>query len=207
MAFTFQEIQALPSYKKFLILFALLLILFGLFFYFIYMPKLDEVTDLKKQTRALEQQLVKKRRVVRNIEQFRKKYSELLEKYKESLRQLPDKDMIDMILRDIAKFEQEENLESILFKPGKELKREFYAVVPVNIQVKGTYRQIGKFFQDIANLPRIVNVRNFKLMNPKNIGGNIVITANCSIETYRYIPKPKKTTHKKGSRKNVRRKK
>jgi len=207
MALTFQDIRALPFYKKFLIIFLILALLFGLFYYFIYMPKTAEVADLKNKLSVLDRQLFKKRKLVRNIKQFKKEYAVLKVKLEKSLRQLPNKEMIDMILRDIAKFERRENLESILFKPGKEVRQGFYAVVPIGVQVKGTYHKIGKFFQDIVNLPRIVNIRGFKFTKPKDLDGIIFLTADCSIETYRYIPERERAPKKKGRKKNARSKK
>jgi len=207
MAMTFRDIQELPFHKKFLILIIILAVLFGLFYYFIYMPKLDEVASLRSQLRRLDQQVIQKRKLVKNIKQFRKEYALLKKKLDESLRQLPNKEMIDMILMDIAKFERRENLESILFKPKKEVKRDFYAVVPVQLQIRGTYHQIGKFFEDIVNLPRIVNVKGYTFSKPKDVEGLILLTANCAIETYRYIPESERTPKKTGRKKNVRKKK
>ncbi len=207
MALTFQDIQDLPFYKKFLILIVILAILFGLFYYFIYMPKLDEIASLRSQLRRLDQQVIQKRKLVKNITQFRKEFALLKKKFDESLRQLPNREMIDRILMDIAKFERKENLESILFKPKNEIKKGFYAVVPVQIQIRGTYHQIGKFFDDIANLPRIVNVKGYKFTKPKDEGGIVLLTADCAIETYRYIPESERTPKKTGRRKNVRKKK
>lgn len=207
MALTFQDIQDLPFYKKFLILIVILTILFGLFYYFIYMPKLDEIASLRSQLRRLDQQVIQKRKLVRNIAQFRKEFALLKKKFNESLRQLPNREMIDRILMDIAKFERKENLESILFKPKNEIKKGFYAVVPVQIQIRGTYHQIGKFFEDIANLSRIVNVKGYKFTKPKDEDGIVLLTADCAIETYRYIPESERAPKKTGRRKNVRKKK
>ena len=207
MALTFQDIQDLPFYKKFLILIVILMILFGLFYYFIYMPKLDEIASLRSQLRRLDQQVIQKRKLVRNIAQFRKEFALLKKKFNESLRQLPNREMIDRILMDIAKFERKENLESILFKPKNEIKKGFYAVVPVQIQIRGTYHQIGKFFEDIANLSRIVNVKGYKFTKPKDEDGIVLLTADCAIETYRYIPESERAPKKTGRRKNVRKKK
>ncbi len=187
MALSYKDIQDLPFYKKFLALIAVLAILFGLFYYFFYLPRLHEVANLKRQCRELDQQIALKKRQVRDIEQFRREFKALLRDYELSLRQLPDKEMIDKILMDIAKFERKENLESVLFKPKNEIKKSFYAVVPMQIKIRGTYHQIGKFFEDIAELPRVVNVKAFKFANPKDEGGVVLLMADCAIETYRYV--------------------
>jgi len=207
MALTFQDIQALPFYKKFLILLGILLVLFGLFYYFVYLPKTEEIATLRSRLRQLDQQVIQKRKLVRNIKQFRREYALLKKKLDESLRQLPNKEMIDKILMDIASYERRENLESILFKPRKEQKHGFYAVVPVQVQIRGTYHQIGKFFEDIVNLPRIVNVKGYKFTKPKDVEGVIILTADCAIETYRYIPESERTPKKAGRNKNAKKKK
>jgi len=207
MALTFQDIQELPFYKKFLIIILILAVLFGLFYYFIYMPKLEEINRLRSQYRRLDQQVIQKRKLVKNIAQFRKEFALLKKKLEASLRQLPNKEMIDKILLDIARFERKENLESILFKPKKEIKRNFYAIVPVQIQIRGTYHQVGKFFEDIVNLPRIVNVKGYKFFQPKDADGLIILTTDCAIETYRYIPESERAPKKTRRKRNVKKKK
>ena len=198
MTLSYKDIQDQPFYKKFLLLVVILAILFGLFYYFFYRPKVQEAADLQRQCRELDQQIALKKRQVRDIEKYRREFKALLRDYELSLRQLLNKEMIDKILMDIAKFERKENLESILFKPENEIKQSFYAVVPMQIKIRGTYHKIGKFFEDIANLPRIVNVKAFKFANPKDEGGVVSLMADCAIETYRYIP-VKERSKKKGS--------
>lgn len=207
MDFTLQEFHELPFHKRFLILIIILSAFFGLFYYFIYKPEKDEVTKLQSQLKKLNQQIIQKKKVVKNIKQFKREFAQIKNDLDASLQQLPDKEMIDTILMNIARFERQENLESILFKPKKEIRRDFFAVVPIQIQIRGTYRQIGKFFEDVANLPRIVNVKEYKFTNPIDKGGVVLITADCAIETYRYIPNKEKASKGESGKKNGKKKK
>ena len=38
------------------------------------------------------------------------------------------------------------------------MKRDFYAEVPFNLELEGTYHDLARFFEMVATLPRIVNV-------------------------------------------------
>ena len=200
MELSYKVIEDQPFYKKFLLLLAILGVLFGLFYHFLYLPRIHEVADLKERLWKLNQEIARKKIEARNIDQFRREFESLIKNYKISLEQLPNKEMIDIILMDIAKFETREGLDSVLFKPESEIKEGFYAIVPMQIKIRGTYHQIGKFFEDIAGLPRIVNVKAFKFSSPKDEGGAISLMADCAIETYRYIPS-KERSKKKGNRK------
>ncbi len=86
------------------------------------------------------------------------------------LRRLPDKTEIPGLLEDISKTGNTNGLIFTLFKPQNEISLEFYAEVPIEIVVWGTYHRFAKFVSDIAALPRIVTLHDFKIsvLKPKN---------------------------------------
>ena len=63
-------------------------------------------------------------------------------------------------------------------KPGATIEKDFYAEKLVNVKVNGQFHQIASFISDVAALPRIINVDNFKLSrrekhwHESNIDGN-----------------------------------
>ncbi|RMD69615.1 MAG: pilus assembly protein PilO, partial [Gammaproteobacteria bacterium] len=70
-----------------------------------------------------------------------------------------------------------------LFKPLPEVKRDFYAELPIQIKVKGDYHKFGHFVSDVSNLPRIVTLHDFDLHPAKEEGLSMDIQAR----TYRYL--------------------
>jgi len=117
--------------------------------------ELDErnVVLTKKQ-----QELNEQRVVLNDLPRFRKETEEMKKKRQVALKQLPDKKEIDKLLQDISYHAIESGLVVLLFKPQKEIKKNFYAEIPVDIKLSGTYHDQAMFFDKIANLQRIVNV-------------------------------------------------
>ena len=203
MSLSYDDIRDLPLYKKLIGYLMFLAFLFALFYFLLYLPKLHEIESQESQIHKLEQEIIIKRIQAKNLRLYKEELKLLGEKYNMLLQQLPNKDMIDMILMNIASYERKEHLDSLLFKPGNEIKEGFYAIVPVQLKIKGTYKQIGKFFVDITNLPRIVAIKDFRFSNPEDKGGIVQLTADCNIETFRYIPETKQNSGKNKRVKNT----
>ena len=45
------------------------------------------------------------------------------------------------------------------FTPGGETPQEFYAEIPISIQVRGPYHNVGYFLDQVSKLERIVTVK------------------------------------------------
>jgi type IV pilus assembly protein PilO len=63
--------------------------------------------------------------------------------------------------------------------PQAEGNEQFYARVPMKLSLSGRYHQIAKFFYQVGQLDRIINMENISITTPKAKGGDIVLTVNC----------------------------
>ena len=86
---------------------------------------------------------------------------EIKERFGVVLRQLPDKTEVPALLVDISQAGLARGLKFEQFKPEKAQTKEFYNMLPISIQVLGTYHQLAEFISDLAGLPRIVTVGDF----------------------------------------------
>jgi len=73
-------------------------------------------------------------------------------------------------------------LEFQLFKPLSEVRKDFYAELPISINVSGTYHEFGEFISGIAALPRIVTMHNISITGK---GEDLKMSATA--KTYRYL--------------------
>ena len=84
--------------------------------------------------------------------------------YKQVMRALPEKEEIPSLLAGISQVGKDAGLEfSSLSSPSRRTRKDFYAEIPVDISVSGSYHQVAVFMDKVANLPRIVNIRNIKM--------------------------------------------
>jgi type IV pilus assembly protein PilO len=128
------------------------------------------------------------------------------DQFKIVMKSLPEKEEIPSLLTSISDSGKESGLEFLLFKPKREVKKEFYAEIPVAMKVNGDFHNIAKFFDQVARLSRVVNIRNISM---KPVKGNESIVTACTAVTYKFIESPpakKKSSGKKSKKKKKRNK-
>jgi type IV pilus assembly protein PilO len=84
------------------------------------------------------------------------------------------------------------------FTPTTVVQKEFYQEVPINMELTGTYHNLGLFFDRVSRLSRLVNLRNIKLKASSKQSTNVTIDAGCQALTYVYQDAPPPPT--KGGR-------
>jgi type IV pilus assembly protein PilO len=164
------------------------------------MPKLERLGELKEKYAGIQSKLAGARAASANLEDFRKEFKKAERNFKIALQLLPDKKEIPTLLESVSKSGIDSGLEFILFKPNAEQREDFYARIPVNIELRGGYHNVAMFFDRLGRLPRIVNVSNFNVETPRGGGTRNLITT-CVAETYRFLEAGEADKGDKGSKK------
>jgi type IV pilus assembly protein PilO len=102
------------------------------------------------------------------------------------LRQLPGRTEVPNLLVEISQAGVGAGLSEKLFQPGTELKKDFYAELPIRIRLSGSYHQFGQFVSGIAALPRIVTLHDIEI-HPDGKSGFDNLTLDLTAKTYRYL--------------------
>ncbi|HEX8404654.1 MAG TPA: type 4a pilus biogenesis protein PilO, partial [Duganella sp.] len=107
-----------------------------------------------------------------------------VDQYVERLqKQLPSKAEMAALLTDINQAGSGRGLQFELFKPAQVVVKDYYAELPIDIKVTGSYHDIGAFASDMANLPRIVTLNNMAL----STGKDGVLMLEAVAKTFRYL--------------------
>jgi len=189
MAITLETIVKLPTSRKILILAGLVAIMIGLYIYLIYWPNLDLLKKKKAEMGSLENQVRELRIVAANMKRFQSEAAKLREELQLAITQLPTSKEIPTLLSSVSQLGKEAGLEFLLFRPAAEVNREFYAEIPVEIRVKGTYHNVALFFDRVGRLPRIVNISEVSMENAKETFGRWEISTACTATTFKFIEK------------------
>ena len=178
-----------------------LLIPLLLFWQLVYKGLSVEVTKLKDRDDQLEAQIVKEQRLTRDIKKVKGEVEKLEGKLKAALAELPDQKEIPTLLTSISGLAKDAGLEVQLFKPEAESPREFFAEVPVSIQVAGAYHKVATFFDEVSKLERIVNIGQLRMTEPKLQDSEVKLTTNCVATTFRYLEESERVkTEEQGKR-------
>jgi type IV pilus assembly protein PilO len=193
MAVSIDSILKLPTSKKVLILIAILCAIAGLYFYLFFSPGQDELVALRNKRDKAIKELSESEAISRDLKKFREQEKEMNQKLMEALKQLPNEKEIPEILKNITSLGKESNLEFTLFKPKPEEPQQFYAKVPIELVVLGSYHNTGIFFDKVNKLARIINVVDFNMTRAKDLKGKSetenFIKTSCLANTYRFIEK------------------
>jgi len=182
-----ERIAKLPDYQKVLIGILVYILIFMAFHILINKRLKTQIEDAHRRTGELIEERDKTRRIAENKDQFQRDVEKLNEELSRALKELPNEREIPGLLRNISHLGRKNGLEFLLFQPLPEVRRDFYAEVPVEIVVTGTYHEVALFFDRVGKLPRIVNIRNVKMSDPEERSGRIVLTTTGEAVTYRFL--------------------
>jgi type IV pilus assembly protein PilO len=195
----FEKVEKISKIQRILIYVGAFVLLIGPFVYFSYLPKLKKIDQLTKESESLATQLVSARRQASQLQAWRDKEKQAEANFNIAKRALPLTKEIPSLLTSVSESGQAAGLEFLLFKPQNEQPKEFYAEIPVSINVTGRYHNLAAFFDKVARLPRLVNIDNIQLTAP--VKGDKLNIA-CTAITYRFIEaQPKVAPKKKGAKK------
>ncbi len=131
----------------------------------------------------LKQQYKVKAFQVANLDALKQQMADVEERFAELLKQLPTDTEVPGLLEDITEIGQNSGLSFDVISLAPEKKVKFYIELPINIQVKGSYHQLGEFVSGVAALPRIVTLHDFSI-SPVSREGDL--SMSISARTYRY---------------------
>lgn len=145
--------------------------------------KLDEQAREAKKEVTLKQEYESKAFKAANLEVYRKQMEEMDKSFGALVRQLPKDTEVPGLLEDITHTGLGSGLEIDSIKLQPEQTAEFYVELPIEIQVRGGYHDLGSFVSGVASLPRIVTLHDFEI-TPTDSGGLLAMTITA--KTYRY---------------------
>ncbi|UCH06417.1 MAG: type 4a pilus biogenesis protein PilO [Deltaproteobacteria bacterium] len=160
------------------------MILVGLFIWLVHMPKTAEIRALRTEIKKLDDQLRLVKIRARDLEKLEKERVRKQEELALALKLLPTTSEIPNLLKSITKLGNDSNLEFLLFSPDRQVPRDFYVEIPVNIEVQGVYHDVAMFFDKVGKLDRIVNVIDVSMAPVKSM--DVMLKTSCKAVTYRF---------------------
>jgi type IV pilus assembly protein PilO len=183
-----ERIFDMPPRQRVLLLVGIVGLVFFVYAYFVFWPRSAAIESRTEQLQTLRQQRDVKAKLVANLEEAKKQVADLRADLREAIAQLPDTKEIPDLLSNISAAARGAGLEIVQFRQRPEIYQEFYAEVPVEILVRGTYFQVEDFFSRVSQLTRIVNVSDIAIKAPATVVEDpIRLETSCSATTFRFL--------------------
>ncbi len=159
--------------------------------YFVHITNLQtELANAQKKEVKLKKEFQDKYFEAAHLEGYREQQKQMEESFVAILRQLPGDTEIPGLIEDITLVGLKNGLSFQSIDLKAEVKHEFYVEKPIQINVTGSYHDLGSFVSDVADLSRIVTLHDFnidpasKQRNNPDSGG--LLKMNILAKTYRY---------------------
>jgi len=196
----FEKLEKLSKAKRFLLFSGIIVIIVAAFVYFILFPKIQQYQKLSSEYSDLDKKLTAAKKTAAELPKLKEEFNKAEIQLKEVMKALPESKEIPSLLESISLSGQESGLEFILFQPGNERNQSFYAEIPVSMQISGKYHNVAVFFDKVARLPRIVNIKDVLMKVDQSKKSNDLVTT-CTAVTYKFldIKEQPQTSEKKGA--------
>lgn len=196
-AFIDQKFIPFENKKKLLCLGVTFLLPALLCYFFLFQPNIEQTDKLKKQIQTSSDELKRVRKAARDLPRHEEELKKAQETFELTSVLLPKSQEIPDLLRNISDLGKQSGLDFLSFVPGGEVPKDFYAEIPINIKIRGSYHYLGLFLDRVSKLERIVTVNNIKTEKVDLVDNEMLLTSSCQLVTYRFtnqkLEPPKKT--------------
>ena len=187
----FNNIGEWPGAAKAVVIILLCAGLAGAWYYFDTQSQIEELRGVESQEADLRATFETKQQKAANLDAYRQQLEEMKESFGAMLRQLPDKTEVAALLVDVSQTGLAAGLEFELFRPSGEQLKDFYAELPIQVQVTGEYHDFGRFISGLAALPRIVTIHDVDInalsKASRNTDEPVKLGLKATVKTYRYL--------------------
>lgn len=200
-----KKFSDLPPKQQGLILALLPVVLAFVVFYNFVSPLRGQASQLQARVTALHQQNMRGRILETQRAALQKKIAQAQSDLAALREIVPDEPAEDQFVTMLYSTAQASAVHIRLLQASPAVRQTYFATMPFQVHLDGTYYGMLGFFARLANSPRIVNVAGLALSSPATSGGGRgaykpspqeTLAANCVLTTFYNtplaVPSPKK---------------
>ena len=188
-----EQLDQLPAPARYGVYAGVALLVVVVYYFTLYGEAQRRLTIAQGRLASLQGEIAEAKSVAANLEKFRASGEELREQLRVALERLPNATELPVLLTDISSLGKKAGLEFRAFKPGKEIERDFYAEVPIDVEFVGKYHEAGVFLDRLSRLSRIVNVTTLKMTVDNSRDPNPDLKMTGVATTFRFLDKEGKS--------------
>ena len=152
-----------------------------------YGPNQRDLADVSAQVAQKRADLDMRRGKTNARGELERELRDINAELKRAQARLPDQREIADLLSNVAASGRSSGLEIVLFRQKPEVYHDFYADVPVEMQMRGTYHDVALFLDRVKRLDRIVNISDMNMKKPRIEGDRMMLDAACTATTFRFL--------------------
>ncbi|MDT5294769.1 MAG: type pilus assembly protein PilO [Acidobacteriota bacterium] len=162
-----EALQEKPLYMHLAIFGVVALLIYGVFWYFVTSGTRAETHEVEAQVEQLQRANAGAQIASQRLNEFKANYTRAQADYDDLKALLPEQRELTMVLQNVQE-RAKGRLTLRKFTPKDETQQDFYTGKPVEVEVTGSYNNVGQFFAQMASYQRIVSITDFKVAKLKD---------------------------------------
>jgi type IV pilus assembly protein PilO len=180
-----------PYIHKGLIGFILVIALVWLIFFTGYLPfsnkrSAEEVGRLRQELQVVTGELQVLESAVRTLPRIKEELRTLERKWEVLRGLLPLASEMSMLLSDVTTAGMKSGVEFVLFEPEAPELYDLYTRYPISVGVTGGYHEVGRFFDNMCNMDRLVGLSDISIMQVSAGEEHVTVEASLTVSAYTY---------------------
>lgn len=184
------DIKALPPAARVVITILPSVLIAVVVIVFLLLPKDKEIKRLNAEITKQENEIAKDQAKAAKLDILKKENERLRARLNELKLQLPEEREVSGLLKQVSDLGIKSGLRIILWKPEQKKDHPSGIIyeIPVNVELSGSYHNLGIFFSSLTKLNRIVNIGDIKLSDPKPQKNEAILKITFKAVTFSSIP-------------------
>ena len=195
-----ERLAKLPRARRYGLIALTYVLVLAVFWALFWNPASEKLSVLESETSTLDSKRTTVRIRAADRDKFEEELQNLTTNLKNALKELPNSREIPDLLKRISLVGNKVGLEVQKFQPLPERLMEYYAEVPVALEVVGTFHEVAMFFDQLSKLGRIVSVHGVNITEPEERGGRVELYVTGNAVTYRFLSDEEKEANDAKSR-------
>lgn len=187
----FNKLSAVPLRIKIGAVVGAVFLLVAGYWYFFFSDMMEEKTQLADEAERLGKERKDYENRKKELQRFLKERDDLLKEQQDLLRVLPKDDEIEQFIEGVQAQIELTGLSKVASMREPPQPQDIYVRIPIRMSLIGTYHQINRFFRNVGDLKRIVNIEDLAMVpfseGPPNPNAPQLLKASFVAATFKFV--------------------
>ncbi len=170
-----------------LIVFLILIVALG--YFMIFKDWYRQIDATHAQINKVEVDIRRGRALQAKINEFNRQINDLKQKLAKLKVIMPSTLEAGKLYGNLNRMANDNQVYIVSIKAGKKTTTDVYTELPYQMKLRSRYNDVGSFFANLANFPKILNVRDLSMKKLKAENSKYSLSVNCLVSTFIYNDK------------------
>ena len=147
-------------------------------------PSSKELEERREKLAKLESEIVRVQAIAEKLPELQREVKALTVALRETTAALPEEKDPQDVLRNLHDIASESSLDIASFKPNAIVAKSQYSEWPIQLGFEGSYHDLGRFFDRLAAMERLISVSDLNIKTKTKAEGRGSVVVTCLATTF-----------------------